>query len=54
MERPILRRGLWRADDDDDEIHTIYALSPKEQQRHLRYSSETPTFYQNDSYEYKE
>jgi hypothetical protein len=29
-------------------IHTAHALSPKEQQRHLRYSSETPAFNQND------
>jgi hypothetical protein len=28
-------------------IHTTHALSPKGQQRHLRHSSETPTFYQN-------
>jgi hypothetical protein len=28
-------------------LHTIHALSPKEQQRHLNYSSETSTFYQN-------
>jgi hypothetical protein len=28
-------------------IHTTHALSPKGYQRHLRYSSETPTFYQN-------
>jgi hypothetical protein len=27
-------------------IHTTHVLSRKEQQRHLRYSSETPTFYQ--------
>jgi hypothetical protein len=28
-------------------MHTTHALSPKVWQRHLRYSSETPTFYQN-------
>jgi hypothetical protein len=28
-------------------IHTTHALSPKGQQRHPKYSSETPTFYQN-------
>jgi hypothetical protein len=28
-------------------IHTTHALSPKGYQRHLRYSSETPKFYQN-------
>jgi hypothetical protein len=28
-------------------IHTTYALSPKRYQTHLRYSSETNTFYQN-------
>jgi hypothetical protein len=28
-------------------IHTTHALSPKGKQRHLRYYSETPTFYQN-------
>jgi hypothetical protein len=28
-------------------IYTTHALSSKGQQRHLRYSSETPTFYQN-------
>jgi hypothetical protein len=28
-------------------IHSTHVLSPKEQQRHLRYSSKTPTFYQN-------
>jgi hypothetical protein len=28
-------------------VYTTYALSSKGQQRHLRYSSETPTFYQN-------
>jgi hypothetical protein len=28
-------------------IHTTHALSPKEEQRHLRYSCETLTFYQN-------
>jgi hypothetical protein len=28
-------------------IHTTHALSLKGQQRHLRYPSETPTFYQN-------
>jgi hypothetical protein len=28
-------------------IHTTHALSQKGYQRHLRYSSETPTFYQN-------
>jgi hypothetical protein len=28
-------------------IHTTHALSPKGQQRYLKYSSETPTFYQH-------
>jgi hypothetical protein len=28
-------------------IHTTHALSPKGQQKYLRYSSEIPTFYQN-------
>jgi hypothetical protein len=28
-------------------IHPTHALSPKGQQRYLRYSSETPTFYHN-------
>jgi hypothetical protein len=31
----------------DDYIHTTHALSLKGQQRHLRFYSETPTFYQN-------
>jgi hypothetical protein len=26
-------------------IHTIHALFPKGQQRHIRYSSESPLFY---------
>jgi hypothetical protein len=30
-------------------IHTTHALSSKGKQRRLRYSSETPTFYQNYS-----
>jgi hypothetical protein len=30
-------------------IHTTHALSPKGQQRHLRYSSEMPTFYHDYS-----
>jgi hypothetical protein len=30
---------------DDDDRHTTHALYPKGQQRHLRYSSERPTFY---------
>jgi hypothetical protein len=31
-------------------IHTFYsALCPEGKQRHLRYFSEMPTFYQNDS-----
>jgi hypothetical protein len=29
-------------------IHTTHALSRKGQQRHIRYSSETPAFYQNN------
>jgi hypothetical protein len=29
-------------------MHTTHALSPQGQQRYLIYSSETPTFYQND------
>jgi hypothetical protein len=28
-------------------IHTTHTLPPKGQQMHLRYSSETPSFYQN-------
>jgi hypothetical protein len=28
-------------------VHATHALSPKGSQRHLKYSSETPTFYQN-------
>jgi hypothetical protein len=28
-------------------IHTTHALSPNGEERHLRYSSEKPTFYQN-------
>jgi hypothetical protein len=30
-------------------IHTTHAPSPKGQQRYLKYSSETPTLYQNQS-----
>jgi hypothetical protein len=29
-------------------IHTTYALSSKGSQKYLKYSSETPTLYQND------
>jgi hypothetical protein len=49
-ELALLRHGLHQSGDDtsgEKKFLNIHALSPKEQQRHLRYPSETSTFYHN-------